>query len=167
MGEKGMKLIVLVSLCILSLPTIISPPQTSMATEAIFEDPAMQRIKSEGNDSTISAYLIIRVQHEDLGPLTSNFSRVEQLFNIEQEARTSTDSTYSFDSNKVYIQRLETPFSAWEGAFNTRNKSLANADSWGEVLQPTNEQGWCSEEANALKPMLFRPLYFCCPRNLT
>ena len=143
-----MKLIVLISLCILSLPAIISPPQTSMATEAIFEDPAMQRIKSEGNDSTISAYLIIRVQHEDLGPLTSNFSRVEQLFNIEQEARTSTNSNYSFDSNKVYIQRLETPFSAWEGAFNTRNKSLTNATSWGEVLQPTNEQGWCSEEAN-------------------
>ena len=143
-----MKLIVLISLCILSLPAIITPPQTSMATEAIFEDPAMQRIKSEGNDSTISAYLIIRVQHEDLGPLTSNFSRVEQLFNIEQEARTSTNSNYSFDSNKVYIQRLETPFSAWEGAFNTRNKSLTNATSWGEVLQPTNEQGWCSEEAN-------------------
>ena len=143
-----MKLIVLISLCILSLPAIISPPQTSMATEAIFEDPAMQRIKSEGNDSTISAYLIIRVQHEDLGPLTSNFSRVEQLFNIEQEARTSTNSNYSFDSNKVYIQRLETPFSAWEGAFNTRNKSLTNATSWGEVLQPTNEQGWCSEAAN-------------------
>ncbi len=149
MGAKRMKLIVLISLCILSLPAIISPPQTSMATEAIFEDPAMQRIKSEGNDSTISAYLIIRVQHEDLGPLTSNFSRVEQLYNIEQEARTSTDSNYSFDSNKVYIKRLETPFSAWEGAFNTRNKSLANAASWGEVLQPTNEEGWCSEEANA------------------
>ena len=148
MSDKRMKLIVLISLCILSLPAIISPPQTSMATEAIFEDPAMQRIKSEGNDSTISAYLIIRVQHEDLGPLTSNFSRVEQLFNIEQEARTSTNSNYSFDSNKVYIQRLETPFSAWEGAFNTRNKSLTNATSWGEVLQPTNEQGWCSEEAN-------------------
>ena len=148
MSDKRMKLIVLISLCILSLPAIITPPQTSMATEAIFEDPAMQRIKSEGNDSTISAYLIIRVQHEDLGPLTSNFSRVEQLFNIEQEARTSTNSNYSFDSNKVYIQRLETPFSAWEGAFNTRNKSLTNATSWGEVLQPTNEQGWCSEEAN-------------------
>ena len=148
MNDKRMKLIVLISLCILSLPTIISPPQTSMATEAIFEDPAMQRIKSEGNDSTISAYLIIRVQHEDLGPLTSNFSRVEQLLDIEQEARTSTDSNYSFDSNKVYIQRLETPFSAWEGAFNTRNKSLFNATSWGDVLQPTNEEGWCSEEAN-------------------
>ena len=106
MGAKRMKLIVLISLCILSLPAIISPPQTSMATEAIFEDPAMQRIKSEGNDSTISAYLIIRVQHEDLGPLTSNFSRVEQLYNIEQEARTSTDSNYSFDSNKVYILSL-------------------------------------------------------------
>ena len=143
MSDNRMKLIVLISLCILSLPTIISPPQTSMATEAIFEDPAMQRIKSEGNDSTISAYLIIRVQHEDLGPLTSNFSRVEQLLDIEQEARTSTDSNYSFDSNKVYIQRLETPFSSWEGACNTRNKSLANETSWGEVLQPTNEQGWC------------------------
>lgn len=119
-----------------------------MSTDTLFDDPALKRIDEEGNDSTTDSNLIIRIQHKDSGPITSNFTRVTTLMEIENSASGQIPNNYSFDAEKVYIKRLETPFSAWEGAFQSRNKSILNSSNWGEVLQPVNEQGWCGEDAN-------------------
>ena len=74
---------VVVLLCLMALPLVNSAPQASMATEYIFDDPALERMKAQSNDSTTSNQLIVRISHDDMGPLTHNFTRVNELLMIE------------------------------------------------------------------------------------
>ena len=146
--SRTAKVTIISVLIVLTMPVLLSPPDATMATEKIFDDPALLRAAEYGNDSTTSEQLIVRISHNDKGQLSNNLSRVQQLLTIESLARMEGESNYSLDHDEVYIKRLESPVSSWEKAFKTRDKSLANSSSWGEVLQPINEQGWCGENAN-------------------
>lgn len=148
MVENRAKIAILAVLCLLCLPVLFQPPSPSMASSTIFDDPALDEIQQSSTDDTIGKNLIIRIQHKDSGPLTSNFSRVQALLEIEQHALDGDDERFTFDSSKVYIHRLETPFSSWNLAFESTNKSMRNASSWSDVLQPENEDGWCGQDAN-------------------
>ena len=89
-------------------------------------------------------------------PLGSNppfilfFTRVQQLLNIESMAKNNQESDFSLDHENVFLKRLESPISSWNNnAFLTRNKSIVNSSSWGDLLQPINEQGWCGDDATS------------------
>ena len=130
MSEKA-KIAIISVLIILTIPVLFSPPNATMTTEKIFEDPVIQRLDEQSNDSSTSNQLIVRISHEDKGPLTSNFTRVQQLLNIESMAKNNQESDFSLDHEAVFLNRLESPISSWNSAFMTRNKSIVNSSSWG------------------------------------
>ena len=139
------KPIVVLIMAIMAMPLLISPPEASMTTDNIFDDQALERVKTESNDRTTSEQLLVRISHDDGGPLTGNFSRVNQLLSIENSINNEESSAFKLNHNEVYLKRLESPVSAWESAFLTRNESITESSSWGEVLQPLNDDGWCSD----------------------
>ena len=141
------------------LLAIINPPSPSLSTKVIFDDEASNRISEQSDGGKLNQQLIIRISHEDQGPLTSNFSRVQELFSIESDLISGDNRNLSYDSKITFINRLETPFSSWSDALESRNRYLKNASSWNEVLQPVLEDGWCgknstSQEQSALETTL-------------
>ena len=167
-GERmsGMaKPIVVLIMAIMAMPLLISTPEASMTTDNIFDDPALERVKTESNDRTTSEQLLVRISHDDGGPLTGNFSRVSQLLSIENSINNEESSAFKLNHNEVYLKRLESPVSAWESAFLTRNESITESSSWGEVLQPLNDDGWCSEESNQAEINAFQATLLMLPKN--
>ena len=141
------------------LLAIINPPSPSLSTKVIFDDEASNRISEQSDGGKLNQQLIIRISHEDQGPLTSNFSRIQELFSIESDLISGDNRNLSYDSKITFINRLETPFSSWSDALESRNRDLKNASSWNEVLQPVLEDGWCgknstSQEQSALETTL-------------
>jgi hypothetical protein len=57
------------------------------------------------------------------------------------------EGAYAFDVEHTWIERLETPFARWSMAFDSQNRSMVEADTWSEVLQPPMEEGWCADDA--------------------
>ena len=163
--SKSPKLIVVVVLAIMAIPLFISPPEASMATDNIFDDQALNRVKTESSDRTTSEQLLVRVAHDEGGPLTSNFSRVKELLSIESSINNGVATDFSLDHDEVYLKRLESPISAWQSAFITRNKSVAESSSWGEVLQPINDEGWCGENSNEAEMNAFQATLLMLPKN--
>lgn len=156
---------VVVLLCLMALPLVNSAPQASMATEYIFDDPALERMKAQSNDSTTSNQLIVRISHDDMGPLTHNFTRVNELLMIETAITSSSESNYSLNHDAVFLKRLESPISAWQSALLSRNKSMVNATSWGQVLQPINQDGWCGNDALLSEQIAFQATLLMLPKN--
>ena len=72
--------------------------------------------------------------------MTSNFEVVQQLIQLEQELLDGSNPDTSWEYDSTIITKLETPFSAWQEAFESRNRSLANASKWSDVLSPTIEE---------------------------
>ena len=130
-----------------------------MTTEKIFEDPVIQRLGEQSNDSTTSNQLIVRISHEDKGPLTSNFTRVQQLLNIESMAKNNQESDFSLDHENVFLKRLESPISSWNNAFLTRNKSIVNSSSWGDFLHQSMNKDGVEKMQLQQKSMLYKPHY--------
>ena len=159
------KRIVIAALVIMTIPVFLSPPEASMATDNIFDDPALDRVKTQSNDSTTSDNLLVRVFHDNRGPLTGNFSRVSQLLDIENAARNPQGSNFTINHENVYLKRLESPISTWQQAFLTRNKSITNSTSWGQVLQPVNNDGWCSQYSNNQEISAFQATLLMLPKN--
>ncbi len=131
------------------LLAIINPPSPSLSTKVIFDDEASNRISEQSDGGKLNQQLIIRISHEDQGPLTSNFSRVQDLFSIESDLISGDNRNLSYDSTITFINRLETPFSSWSDALESRNRDIKNASSWNDVLQPVLEDGWCSKNSTS------------------
>ena len=131
------------------LLAIINPPSPSLSTKVIFDDEASNRISDQSDGGKLNQQLIIRISHEDQGPLTSNFSRVQDLFSIESDLISGDNRNLSYDSTTTFINRLETPFSSWSDALESRNRDIKNASSWNDVLQPVLEDGWCSKNSTS------------------
>ena len=70
--SKKAKIVIISVLIILTIPVLFSPPDATMSTEKIFDDPVIQRLDEQSNDSTTSDQLIVRISHEDKGPLTKH-----------------------------------------------------------------------------------------------
>jgi len=138
--------IVLTVLAVLCLPLLVIPPESSMDTAALFDDPARDRLAEEATSEGLSGFLIVRVRHDDAGPLTTNLSRVHALMDIESGVLQG-EGAYAFDVEHTWIERLETPFARWSMAFDSQNRSMVEADTWSEVLQPPMEEGWCADDA--------------------
>ena len=115
------------------LLAIINPPSPSLSTKVIFDDEASNRISEQSDGGKLNQQLIIRISHEDQGPLTSNFSRVQDLFSIESDLISGDNRNLSYDSTTTFINRLETPFSSWSDALESRNRDIKNASSWNDV----------------------------------
>ena len=101
--------IVLTVLAVLCLPLLVVPPETSMDTAALFDDPTRDRLAEETAAEGLSGFLVVRVRHDDSGPLTTNLSRVHHLMDIEAGAL-SGEGAYAFDVQHTWIERVETPF---------------------------------------------------------
>ena len=138
--------IVLTVLAVLCLPLLVVPPETSMDTAALFDDPTRDRLAEETAAEGLSGFLIVRVRHDDSGPLTTNLSRVHHLMDIEAGAL-SGEGAYAFDVEHTWIERVETPFARWSTAFASQNRSMVEAETWSGVLQPPLEGGWCGDDA--------------------
>ena len=138
--------IVLIVLAVLCLPLLVIPPEASMDTAALFDDPARDRLAEETTSEGLSGFLIVRVRHDDAGPLTTNLSRVHEIMDIEAGVLRG-EGAYAFDVEHTWIERLETPFARWSMAFDSQNRSMVEADTWSEVLQPPMEEGWCADDA--------------------
>ena len=65
---KQVILALLLSGCLLA---IINPPSPSLSTNVIFDDEASIRITEQSDDGKLNQQLIVRISHEDEGPLTS------------------------------------------------------------------------------------------------
>ena len=138
--------IVLTVLAVLCLPLLVVPPETSMDTAALFDDPTRDRLAEETAAEGLSGFLVVRVRHDDSGPLTTNLSRVHHLMDIEAGAL-SGEGAYAFDVEHTWIERVETPFARWSTAFASQNRSMVGAETWSGVLQPPLKGGWCGDDA--------------------
>jgi len=153
---KQVIITLLLSCCLLA---IINPPTPSLSTKVIFDDEASIRINEQSDGGKSNQQLIITISHDDNGPLTANFSRVQDLLSIEQDLLSGENQNLSYDSPTTYITRLETPFNSWSEAFDSKGRDIENASSWSDVLQPAIEEGWCgknstNEEQAALETTL-------------
>lgn len=153
---KQVIITLLLSCCLLA---VINPPTPSLSTKVIFDDEASIRINEQSDGGKLNQQLIITISHDDNGPLTANFSRVQDLLSIEQDLVTGENDNLSYDSDTTYITRLETPFNSWSEALDSKGRDIGNASSWSDVLQPAIEDGWCgknstNEEQAALETTL-------------
>lgn len=153
---KQVIIALLLSCCLLA---VINPPTPSLSTKVIFDDEASIRINEQSDGGKLNQQLIITISHDDNGPLTANFSRVQDLLSIEQDLITGENDNLSYDSDTTYITRLETPFNSWSEALDSKGRDIGNASSWSDVLQPAIEDGWCgknstNEEQAALETTL-------------
>lgn len=153
---KQVIITLLLSCCLLA---VVNPPTPSLSTKVIFDDEASIRINEQSDGGKLNQQLIITISHDDNGPLTANFSRVQDLLSIEQDLVTGENDNLSYDSDTTYITRLETPFNSWSEALDSKGRDIGNASSWSDVLQPAIEDGWCgknstNEEQAALETTL-------------
>ena len=153
---KQVIITLLLSCCLLA---IINPPTPSLSTKVIFDDEASIRINEQSDGGKSNQQLIITISHDDNGPLTANFSRVQDLLSIEQDLLSGENENLSYDSLTTYITRLETPFNSWSEALDSKGRDIGNASSWSDVLQPAIEEGWCgknstTQEQSALETTL-------------
>ena len=58
--SKKTRIAIISVLIILTIPVLFSPPNATMTTEKIFEDPVIQRLGEQSNDSTTSNQLIVK-----------------------------------------------------------------------------------------------------------
>ena len=100
---KNVIIVLLLTGCLLA---IINPPTPSLSTKVIFDDEASIRISEQSDGGKLNQQLIIRISHEDNGPLTSNFSRVQDLFSIENDLILGDNTNLSYDSKTTLIGRF-------------------------------------------------------------
>ena len=147
MEAQRAKQTILVLLVVCSFLMLVYPPTPNLSTKVIFDDQASILIDEQSEGEELDTQLIIRIAHDQNGPLTSNFTRVLNLLQIESEVLTGENTNTSYDSKTTFIQRLETPFNSWSEAFQSRGRNISNASTWSEVLQPTMDEGWCGSNA--------------------
>ena len=119
---------------------VVFPVKPGLSTEMLFEDEVDARIQTE-SVSDNNEQLILRIRHDDGKDLTNNLTRVQMLIKLEQEALSGTNASIAWDGKQTSFQRIVTPFSVWSDAFASRNRSLANATKWADVLQPVVDGG--------------------------
>ncbi len=160
MSPERIRLIIMAGLVICSGLIVVNPVESGvLSVEAIFDDPADQRVEEESIDDTSHSQLILKIRHDDGVSLTGDFDLVQKLMQIERELLDGSNPDTSWDSSDVFISRLITPYGVWNDAFESRNRSLENATKWSDVLLPSLDEGWCGsgitdEEKNAFQSTL-------------
>ena len=157
--------ILLVVMLFFSGMLLVFPVEPTMNTDVLFDDPVKERIENERGGIEHSSELILLFRHDDGNELTNNLTRVQSLIQLEIEAMDGSNSSTSFDSEDVRLNRIESPLMRWSDAFSSRNRSLENATRWVDVLQPTIENGWCGKDANGKEKTAFEASMLMLPQD--
>ncbi|MDP6899436.1 MAG: hypothetical protein QGF94_01190 [Candidatus Thalassarchaeaceae archaeon] len=143
------------------------PVELAMSTEVIFDDEVDQRVKEEAIVAQGSSLLILRIRHDDGGQLTNDIDLVQSLMQIEQEVLDGSNPNTSWDRDDVQIARIESPFQAWDDAFSSRNRSLKDAEYFGDVLNPSIPNGWCGNASTDEERAAFESTLLMLPKEAT
>ena len=142
---------------------LFNPVEVKVSAEIIFDDPVDKRIEEESIGETLRSQLVLRFRHDEGGRLTNNLSRVQALMQLEQEALDGSNPATAWEGGSTIIQRIETPFKRWSEAFESRNRSLSDASSFGDVLQPTISEGWCGNGSTDAEQSAFEATLLMLP----
>ena len=90
MKPENIRLSILVSLVICSGMLFIAPVNLVLNTESVFDDPAVKRMNEERvEDFNTKGQLILKITHDDGRSITSDFSLVQKLMQLEAELSSS------------------------------------------------------------------------------
>ena len=156
METRKVKIGITMSFVFFALISIIMPVDLVLNTDAVFVDPAKEKIKEEGLVGNKTSQLILKIKHDEDRSVSSDFEIFSNLLNLERELMDGSNDSTSWDYDDVRVDRVKTPFSYWSDAFESRNRSVENASKWGDLLNPVIEGGSCGEndtieEAKAYK----------------
>ena len=166
MKIEKIRFAIMASLVSCALIAIAMPVELVLNTDSIFIDPAKERIREEGLADNYQGQLILKISHDnDDVSVTSNFSLVKELIQLEAELLDGTNPDTSWEYSSTVIVKLETPFAAWEEAFNSRNKSFENSTKWSEVLDSNNTGGWCGNQSTAEENSAFQTTMLLLPKD--
>ena len=166
MKPENIRLSILVGLVICSGMMFVAPVNLVLNTDSVFDDPAVKRINEERvEDYNSKGQLILKITHDDGRSITSDFSLVQKLMQLEEELLDGSNSSTSWDNEEVVVAKLQTPFSAWSDAFESRNRSLENATKWADVLQPPIEGGWCGNQSTSVESSAFETTLLLLPKE--
>ena len=141
------------------------PVEPQMSTEVIFDDEVTQLRKADGIGTESSESLVLRVTHDDGAGLMHPVARVQELLNIEKEAFAGENPDTAWHTDVTELNRIQSPFTLWEDAFTSRNRSLAEAAGWGDLLQPLLEDGWCGKNATDEESFAFEATLLLLPNE--
>ena len=165
MAPENLRLTLLVSLVVCSGLLVAFPVEPVLSTEAIFDDEADKRIREESIGNTSHSQLILTIRHDDGRSLTGDFDLVEKLMQLEKELMDGSNSSTSWDEKQVVVSRVETPYSIWADAFDSRNRSLENATEWHDVLLPQLDEGWCGNGTTEAEKQAFEATLLMLPKD--
>ena len=165
MQAERLRFAIMAFLISCALIAIVMPVELILNTESIFDDPAKQRIEEEGLGDDSKAQLILRISHDDDLSVTSNFAVVQKLMQIEKELLDGSNSDTSWEYEGAIVVKVETPFSSWEEAFNSRNRSLENSSKWSDVLEPAISGGWCGDNSTTEESNAFQTTMLLLPKD--
>mgnify|MGYP001208883710 CR=1 FL=1 len=166
MEVRNIRFGIITSLAICSILFVAYPPELVLNTGVIFEDEALDRIESEsitGDDQ--GGQLILTIKHDNGSSLTGDFDNIQKLMQLERGLLGSESNELSWDSEKIYVSKVETPITFWSDAFESRNRSLANSSKWADVLQPPIDGGWCGDNSTEAEKKAFESTLLLLPRN--
>ena len=84
MKPENIRLSILVGLVICSGMMFVAPVNLVLNTESVFDDPAVKRINEEKiEDYNSKGQLILKITHDDGRSITSDFSLVQKLMQLE------------------------------------------------------------------------------------
>jgi hypothetical protein len=144
---------------------IANPVEPAMNAAILFDDVVDQRIEEESVGLSRRSNLVLRIRHDDGGLLTSDLDRVQALMMLEQEALDGSNPDTAWEAEDIRFDHIQTPFNLWSEAFASRNRSLAEASIWADVLQPTLEEGWCGNGSTPEEQSAFEATLLMLPGN--
>jgi len=165
MTPEKLRLTLLVSLVVCSGLLVAFPVEPVLNTKAIFDDEADKRIREESIGNTSHSQLILTIRHDDGRSLTGDFDLVKKLMQLEKELMDGSNSSTSWDEKQVKVSRVETPYSIWADAFDSRNRSLENATEWHDVLLPQLDEGWCGNGTTEAEKQAFEATLLMLPKD--
>ncbi len=165
MTPEQTRLALVVAMLACSGLLLVYPVEPSMTSEMLFDDEVDKRIKAESVAETTRSQLTLRIRHDDGGRITDDLSRVQDLMQLEQDAMGGSNPDTAWDDESNWIARMETPFKRWSEAFASRNRSLANASYFQEVLEPEIPNGWCGNNSTDAEQAAFEATLLMLPED--
>lgn len=165
MEANRVRLILLASLIVGTLLLAIFPVEPQMSTEVIFDDEVTQLRKADGIGTESSESLVLRITHDDGAGLMHPVSRVQELLSIEKEAFSGEEPATAWHTDVTKLNRIQSPYTLWEDAFSSRNRSLVEAEGWNELLEPLLEDGWCGKNATDEESFAFEATLLLLPNE--
>ena len=165
MEANRVRQILIAGLLLGTLLLAFFPVEPQMSTEVIFDDEVTQLRKADGIGTESSESLVLRVTHDDGAGLMHPVARVQELLSIEKEAFAGENPDTAWHTDVTELNRIQSPFTLWEDAFTSRNRSLVEAGGWNDVLQPMLEDGWCGKNATDEESFAFEATLLLLPNE--